>query len=123
MIIRINYYLQTLIIGLAAFIVVAWRMTGKDYILFLLYLQMLAGPVQLLAALLMLMNRQTRTRELKTYWVLAVIYGILALLLIETEAFKDDRIIIGVFLLVIPWLLAGLFWYVSYRGFKKQRRG
>lgn len=108
--IRINYYLQTALLIIAACLLVVPIMV--------LYFQFLVGCIQMIISTILLVKKQTRTRLVKIHWLTSVVVLVAFGLLTKYNLLNES--IYWVMLISIPWALAILFWYASRQLYKSQ---
>lgn len=107
--IRFNFYLQSILCGVAVIFGIATAIEPRDAIYYLLYYQLLVGVVQLIACLSMLILPRLRTNLLLAYILLTILF--------LSMVFMGIQLIRPLFF-IFPWGLALLFWYISYKAYK-----
>ncbi|MEQ9229239.1 MAG: hypothetical protein RIF46_01050 [Cyclobacteriaceae bacterium] len=79
-----------------------------------LYFQMLVGTIQMLLSTLFVLIRKFRTKLILTHWISAMM--VLLILYIQSNFdVWEGNWPQWIFLIVLPWMLAVFFCYVSYR--------
>jgi len=111
--IKFNYWLQSAIMITAIALAIA-GLIENTYRAYLLYLQMFTGLLQVVASMIFNIIKRFRSALSQMHLMLAS-----ALLLFLGVVKPEQGIIILVF--VIPWILAVLFWYVSYKLYKRTK--
>ncbi len=102
---RFNYYLQvTLLIITAVFAILS--LLKKDFLLFVVSLQFLVGVLQILVAIVLLLNKRTRSQGLILHLILS------CLLIVFLIAFGPK---LWLLTFTLPWLLAINFCRISYQ--------
>ena len=108
--VRINFYLQSIIIGVAIILIIAVVIDYENFFIWFAYYQMLIGFIQVLAALIFFCFPSLRTIHLKTHAILTILF----FLVLAYTPFQIKWL-----LFTFPWVLALYFWYISFRIFKK----
>jgi len=115
--IKLHFYLQSAL-GVGAILLALPMVFGYGTLIFLLYWQLLVGVVQYPSSWLLILREKTRTKEGMAHLGLSTLCLLVLYLLPE----NGDVPVTGFFMLVLPWVLAALHWFVSYKLFLIEKR-
>ncbi|MGB3466275.1 MAG: hypothetical protein WBA74_13440 [Cyclobacteriaceae bacterium] len=112
---KINMIVQAVLLATTGIILIE-KLPATDFIGWVFFLQMIVGGIQLSSGWL-LQSYFPRDKLLKTYLLLATstVFASILYLFYPNVLIVYNRSLITCLIQVFPWILAGFFWYLSFR--------